>query len=41
MTMLSAFVLFGLPASLLGLGWAAVFLHERAERHSTPVAAKL
>ena len=41
MTLLYAFVLFGLPMSILALGWTAVFLHERAERHPAPSAAKL
>jgi hypothetical protein len=30
MTPLAIFVIFGLPASLVALGWVAVFLHGRA-----------
>ena len=30
MTPLAIFVIFGLPASLVALGWVAVFLHGRS-----------
>lgn len=33
MTPLGIFVLFGLPVTLLVLGWGAVFLHGRALDH--------
>jgi hypothetical protein len=33
MTPLAIFVLFGLPVTLLALGWGAVFLHGRALDH--------
>jgi hypothetical protein len=34
MTWFTAFALFGFPLSVLALGWAAVLLQERSNRHA-------
>lgn len=38
MTPLAIFVLFGLPLSLVALGWGAAFLHGRALDHERAAA---
>ncbi len=40
MTWSAAFALFGVPITLLVLGWAAVLLQERSNRHTVPAGAQ-